>query len=231
MLTVVTFLWHRTGEPQLYTAQHVNTVYGALQHRLRRPHRFVCVTDTTAGLDTGIVCVPMTQQVVDASFRRYLKLVLFRRDAAALFGGDRLLFLDLDVTPVGDLTPLVDRDEDFVIWQDPLKHKGPPYRYNSSMILMNAGCRPQVYETFDANKSPDAIRAANLIGSDQAWIGLTLGPDEAVWTQADGVLGWKHDLDKGRTWPDNARLIVSHSKPKPWELEIDHPLRVAYEAH
>lgn len=233
MITVVTFLWRRIGEPLRYTSQHVNTLRAALRRRLSRQHRFVCVTDNGSGLDPDIACVPLSRELVDGSVRRYLKLMAFRRDAADLFGGDRLLCLDLDVTPVGEFDPIVGRDEDFVIWRDPLAIRSGyerSHRYNSSMILMNAGARPHVYETFNS-ASPDKVRASGLIGSDQAWIGLALGPNEAVWTQADGVLGWRHDLEKGKTWPDSARLIVSHSRPKPWELEADHPLRVAYEMH
>lgn len=236
MITVVTFLWRKTGDTQRYGAHHVNVLYRAFAERLRAPHRVVCVAVDRAGLDPAISHVRMTQELVDGSNRRFLKLMLFRRDAATIFGGERLLYADLDITSVGDLTPLVERDDDFVIWQDPLRQRGLPYRYNSSLILMNAGCRAKVYETFDLGKSPTATRAGNLIGSDQAWIGGVLGPDEAVWTQADGVLGFKHDLggkindpQSGRKWPAHARLIVSHSRPKPWELEQDHPLRLSYE--
>lgn len=238
MITVVTFLWHRTGEPQRYGAHHVNALHRALQACLPS-FRMVCVAVDHAGLDMAIRHIRMTQEVVDASDRRFLKLSLFRRDAAAIFGGDRLLYVDLDVTPVGDLTPLVDHSDDFVIWQDPKRHMAgyeTSHRYNSSLILMNAGCRPQVYETFNGAASIEAVRSGALVGSDQAWIGATLGPDEAVWTQADGVLAFKDDLGgklvdprSGRVWPAHARLIVSHGKPKPWELESDHPLRIAYE--
>lgn len=236
MITVVTFLWQRAADPLRYSAGHVNALRDALARYLPRRHRLVCVTSNPEGLDWRIECVPVTQELVEASSRRFLKLALFRRDAADLFGGERLLGIDLDVTPVGDLGPLVDRSEDFVIWRDPLFGREGYERshlYNSSLILMNAGCRPQVYETFDAAAAQDNLSRCPLVGSDQKWIGHVLGPNEAVWTQADGVLGYKHDIlpldPSGRTWPADARLIVSHGRPKPWELDADHSLRVAYE--
>lgn len=237
MITVVCFLWQRLSDPPRYHAGNVNTLRSAFRAYLPVPHELVCITNIPDGLHPDIRVVPMTQELVDQSIKRFLKLMLFRRDAAELFGGTRLLGVDLDVTPVADLSPLVNRSEDFVIWRDPLFGRegySAGYLYNSSLILMDAGCRPQVYERFrGADAAQDAIRACKGVGSDQAWIGAVLGRDEAVWTQADGVLGYKHDIipnDKsGRTWPAEARLIVSHGKPKPWGLNPDHPLRIAYE--
>lgn len=238
MITVVLFLWYVPGTARRYGAAHVNAVVAMLAAQLRMPHRVVLVTDDGAGVRSSV-----TRVAIDASLigrARYAKLMLFRPDAAQLFGGTRLLGLDLDVVAVNDLTPLIERVEDFVIWQDPLRDRdgyGHSHRYNSSMILMNAGCRPQVWDDFDPRTAPDQVRGADLIGSDQAWIGLTLGPHEPVWTQGDGVLGFKHDIGKtpdgnwARCWPNEARLIVCHGRPKPWELEPDHPLRLDYQRY
>lgn len=234
MITGVTFLWHFEGSAKRYSAWHVNTAYRGFRSSLRVPFRMVCVTNCPEGLDPEIKVVALDQALPRTV--RYMKLMAFRPDAEELFGGERLLISDLDVTPVDDLTPLVERSEDFVIWQDPLRGRqgsGHGYRYNSSLILMNAGCRTEVYERFDSRTSPEKIRQTGLVGSDQAWIGHVLGEGEAVWTAKDGVLGYKHDLlineDKERSWPAGARLIVSHGRPKPWELDASHPLRVAYE--
>lgn len=221
MITVVTFLW-----PPKYGPGHVNAVANMFAAHLAVPHRLVCVTQNGAGIDPRIRIVSPDPALPDD--KRYRKLMLFRRDAATVFGGDRLLYVDLDVTAVGDLTPLVERSEDFVIWRDPL-HESEAYIYNSSLILLTAGCRPQVYEKFNVATSPAATRLVGLAGSDQAWIGHVLGPGEAVWTRDDGVLGWKTDLLKGNAWPASARLIVNHGRPKAWELAPNHPLRLAYE--
>lgn len=238
MITVVCFLWRRSADPKRYSATHVNTLRRALKRYLSVTHELVCVTSDSSGLDAGIRVVSVTQELVDGSAKRFLKLMLFRRDAREIFGGDRLLVVDLDVTPVAELAPLVNRTEDFVIWRDPLFGREGYQRshlYNSSLILMDAGCRPQIYETFSTPESQDALAICKLVGSDQKWIGHLLGPHEAVWTQADGVMGYKHDIlpcdASGRTWPDDVRLIVSHGRPKPWELDANHPIRQRYEQH
>lgn len=234
MITVVCFQW-----PPRYCVAHVNILRAALEVWLPVRHELVCVTSDSRGIDTRVRIVTPDESLPDE--RRYRKLMLFRPDAASVFGGERLLGIDLDVTPVGDLAPLVQRDEDFVIWRDPqaaLPQYAETHRYNSSLILMTAGCRPQVYTEFELAAAKAKMESNRLVGSDQAWIGALLGPDEAVWTQEDGVLGFRQDLnwspetgDDAREWPSDARLIVSHGEPKPWDLAEDHPLRQVYECH
>lgn len=234
MITIVTMLWRPPAAHPPYGPQHVNALLSGLNMHLCVPFRMVCATEDPAGLDPRIDVVPMTRELVAQSNRRYLKLLLFRRDAAHIFCSERLLYLDLDVVPVDDIAPLLARQEDFVIWRDPTARRPGcehSHRYNSSVILMNAGCRPAVYETFEGATTPDLVRHGPLVGSDQAWIGLTLGPDEATFGPEDGILGLRQDIAPGERWPDGSRIIVAHSRPKPWDLELSHPLRLEYERH
>jgi len=230
MLTVVLFLWHTQQTPHRFESKHVNTMQRMLAMHLKVPHRIVLVTDNGHGVDSRIKCIPIDAALTATS--RFAKLMLFRPDAAELFGGSRLLFLDLDLVLLGDMTALVQRAEDFIIWRDPLATR-EGYRqthcYNSSVMLMNAGARPQLWTQFDLSRSPETVRRSRLVGSDQAWIGMVLGPNAAVFTQTDGVYGYKHDLNKGRDLPSNAVLVSCHGRPKPWELEDDHPLRIGYQ--
>jgi len=53
---------------------------------------------------------------------------------------------------------------------------------------------------------PPAITAAEgLTGTDQAWISHVLGPDEAVWSKADGVMHFMRDCVPDL--PEQSRIV------------------------
>ena len=145
----------------------------------------------------------------------YRRLRLFAPDPGRWLG-DRFVCLDLDTVIVGDMAPLWDRPEDFVIWKS--STSGNPY--NGSMFLMTPGARPQVWRDFDPVWSPINTRRAGLYGSDQAWIAYILGGSETTWTQKDGVLSFRLNVERQRTMPDHARIVFFHGNGDPWELPI-----------
>lgn len=216
MISFVCFLWRGNGA---YTAAHVNTLAAMVRRHYPAPHRFVCVTNTPAGIGPAITIIPDAEHFRDvpsphgalwpSCFRR---LVLFHPDAAQWFG-ERFVSLDLDCVITGDLRPLVDRSEDFVGWQDPL------YRNQlcGSMMLLRAGSRPEVWAGFDSRRSPSVALAAGFRGSDQGWISYCLHR-EPRWTAADGVLSFKFDLKRGPL-PPGARVVFFTGQPKPWSEE------------
>lgn len=221
MLAVVCFLWRPYGAPGRYSPAHVNTLYRMIERQYPAPHRFLCVTNERAGFDPGVELVadrgdfggilsPHGSQFPSC----YRRLRLFRHDAGATFG-DRFVALDLDAVVVDDLRPLWDRDDAFVIWRDP----GRRTPYCGSMFLLRAGARPQVWDDFDPVRSPAAAKAAGCFGSDQAWIAHCLGPNEATWTPADGVLSYRVDGLRRNFLPAGARVVFFHGKLKPWDVE------------
>lgn len=172
-------------------------------------HEFVCATDDTAGLDADIRTVPVERNLIPLG-NAYPKLAVFRPDAADIFG-ERICLIDLDVVITGSINEIVNRQEPFVIWQDVLAKSQPKrFKYNSSLILMNAGARSQVWRTFDRNSSPRLVR--HRCGSDQAWISHMLD-GEPTWSSDDGVFSWRFDKPLA-----NARMIFFHGREKPWML-------------
>lgn len=227
MITVVTFLWFepdgRHNHLFVYSADYVNRLRSMLARHLTLPHEMVCVTDMPDGIDprVRIVAPPAPERDWPRFFRR---LALFRRDAASVFGGTRLLAIDLDVVIRARIDDLVDRPEDFAMWEPRLYHalRGvrPYSRYNGSLILLDAGSRPQVHERFDVATAPAALAAAGLDVDDQSWISLVLGPDEATWP-------WNGEIRSLNATPDPqaARMVFFNGPRSPAmpALRAQHP--------
>ncbi|MFW6202132.1 MAG: DPP IV N-terminal domain-containing protein [Gemmatimonadota bacterium] len=157
MLTVVTMLWD--GEPAArrtrYTAAHVRALARQVAAHLTLPHDIVCLTDDVAR-DVGpdVQAVGM-HEAVRAWPKRYPKVLLWSPLMRQL-AGRRMLYLDLDTLVVGDLTPLVTRSEDVVLWREPSGRT----HYNTSMVLADAGARPKVWADFDVESAQTVGRRA-----------------------------------------------------------------------
>lgn len=220
MLTVVTWKWKQSSYRSSFGPKQVNTLHAMVKRHLHVPFEFKCITDDPVGIDPAIKIVPLwdVPRVVlpPGKPNCYRRLRAFAPEAAELIG-PRFLSLDLDTVITGDITPLVERVEDFVIWGD----TNPSTPYNGSMFLLSAGCRPQVWTKFDPTNSPIKTRNAGYIGSDQAWIGLVLGKNEARWTRKDGVYSFRNEIKKIRKdLPADARIIFFHGRSDPWDSSV-----------
>lgn len=223
-LTVVTWKWKAPYRYRsTFLGVHVNVLASMVRRHYAKPHRFICVTDDPEGIDTDQVEVlPLWSEHRDLISPHgpghpscYRRLRMWARDAASLFG-PRFVSLDLDTILVGDVSPIFERREDLVLWGD----TSPGTPYNGGLVLMNAGARPKVWETFDPMWSPLKGRQANYIGSDQAWIAIALGPNEAKFTKADGVYSYRnHVRPNGGKLPPEARLVSFHGVHDPWGPE------------
>lgn len=217
------------GYRSTYGPSTVNTLRKMVARNFARKHRFICVTDDSRGLDRQVEVIPAWNDFADVpspanSMRKstrinpscYRRLRAFHPEIAATFGS-RFVSLDLDIVITGDLLPLWDRPEDFVIWGD----TNPRTHYNGSMFLLSAGARPQVWTSFHPIESPKAAWNAGHFGSDQGWLSHCLGPGEATWTTADGVYSFRNHLGgegPNPSWrlPADARVVIWHGKYDPW---------------
>jgi hypothetical protein len=230
VLTVLTWFWKQPGCRAQYTAHHVNVWAAMVRRNLTIPHRLACVTDTPESIDphVSIICPPRDfDQIKIPSWgsdkpQCLRRISMFRRDAAIVFG-ERFACMDLDCVIADNINSLLTRTEDIVLYASPpgSTNKGRLRPYNGSMLLMTAGARPQVYDRF----TPEGAAAAGkiFVGSDQAWLCHILGPDEATWTEADGVCWrgrWKRGID--------ARLVFFIGSPKPWDQLHDRRVRQHY---
>lgn len=204
---VVAFKWGSQ-----YTAEHVNNLESMLRRNLSVEHRLTCFTDDSRGIRCRTVPLPDTVKGADFTGRkrRYIKLWAYSEDMREHLSGDRLLLLDLDIVITGSLDAIVSRTEPVVFWDDPNQHTP----YNSSVVLMDIGARRQVWNEFDPDESPKRCEQNRIIGHDQCWAGMVLGPGEATWTAKDGIVSMFNDvMPKGL--PDNARIVVFHGNRDP----------------
>jgi hypothetical protein len=212
MLTVTTFLWSDAHRQRSYTfdERHVITLRNMVARHLTLPHEFVCVTDREFIAD-GIRCVPLDDRThVPGTCGR--KLTIWAPDAAKRIG-KRILALDLDMVIVDDITPLIDRPEDVVMFRNPnWTPSGRRAFYQGSIQLMTAGSRPQVWDEFLKPSMPRRINS-RFGGFEQAWLSETLPWTEASWSDADGIYGAGRVGDWTTTnvideLPAGARIVV-----------------------
>ncbi len=213
-VTVVTWKWGRQ-----YGPEYVNRLQAAVARNLRLPHRFVCVTDDASGLASSVTVVqdPADHAGMRAGSRScYRRLRMFDARWARRELGDAVLHLDLDTVVVGDVTPLVDRGEDLVVWNQP-KARIPlanGYAYNPSVMLLRTGTHTAVWDEFhaDPEATTSAARLARWFGTDMAVINLHLQTrPPGTWGETDGVLSWYVHIRGGAgSLPSGARIVNFH---------------------
>ena len=233
-MLILTFKYAPRGYRTTYTAAHVNILFSAVQRNYPGLSRFLCITDDP----TGIKCETLPlwsahRQLLNPSHSTarpncYPRLRCFGLDFAELIGAEEFTWLDLDTAIVGDITPVVERPEDLVIFD--AKGDG---RYQGSIVKHRCGTRPQLWSDFDPVKSPQATVKAGLKGSDQAWIRLKC-PGEAVWTKKDGVQSFmqliparkdrqlhrhepKWPAPRDGSLPEGTRIVSFAGGSKPWD--------------
>ena len=196
-----------------------------LREFVRLPFRLVLLTDQDAdGAEVDQVLPlppdPHGLKLYRSSVNCFRRLRLFDPDYSAQFGTDWLLSIDLDGLIRADITDLIapalsDRHPLWILrsrWPD--KPKRPPY--NGSLYLIRQGANAHIWQTFDPIESPKRIVQSQLIGSDQAWIGLsapgavTLGPEHGAY--------FFHQYLRARRHPAHVpgRLISCAGPYKPW---------------
>ena len=232
VLTVVTFLWKPPpGYRSKFTGHNVDVLRRMVRRNLTITHRFVCITDDPTGITEPDVEIFQLwddfKDVRNPSGSKnpscYRRLRLFAANTGGWLG-QRFVCLDLDCVITGDLTPLWDRRDDFVIW----KSSTPGNFYNGSMFLLEAGKKAEVWRDFDPVNSPYLTKQARLYGSDQAWIAYRLGGGEPVWGPEDGVYSMRNQVAPGgNRLPENARIVFFHGKGDPWD---EHMQRIPWVA-
>jgi hypothetical protein len=226
-LTVCCFLWHdpqaKNAAIYTYTVDHVRVLRRMVARHLAQPHRFVCVTDLPgipATMDEPAVATVPIDWCHHVPGARFVKLQLFRPDGGGIaLPGARILYLDLDTVITGALDPLVDDDAPLRLWRNPnFKPGNRRAFYNTSILFLEAGVRPDIWAKFDKTSSP-AMLAQKVGGTDQAWVSHRVDDTCPHWTNADGIYGAGRLLDivpgVQTTLPANARIVFFPGRREP----------------
>lgn len=187
-----------------YTDRHVQVLKASVARNYSLPHKFVCITDEPVeGVDCWPIEDPGLTEVRDGC---YARLRMFDPDWQHNHRITKLVCLDLDMVITGDLKPLFDRAENFVILKGGHHNPCP---FNGSVMMIRAGARPELWMEFFIDR---AIRIADKDGvnrgTDQTWI-AELAPDAAYWTYQDGIYAFqKPGWPKGLDLPSDARIVA-----------------------
>ncbi len=202
-----------------YPAFYVNRLYAGVRAHLRRPFRFVCMTDDATGVRPEVECVdfPPNPNVKDRKWPNvHAKLLVFRKGFADLRGPT--LFLDIDLIVLNDLDRFFDfRPGDFCIihnWIERRKmfFRARPNVGNSSCFRFDAGtdAANQVYESFMRDKDDPSLDAFFRKGSQKYQTRAMREAGRVSWWPEEWVCSFKRQCIP--PWPFN--LFVAPRPPK-----------------
>ena len=212
-MTFVTFLW---GD--MYGASDVAKLAASLKRNVSQPYRFIVFTDRkrdVAGAEQHQICdLHLTK--VQGCFAR---LRLFHPEYQKALGfkdGDRIVSVDLDVVTTGNLDPMFDRPEPFVILTG--ANSANPCPYNGSVWMLRAGYRPDVWTDFTLDRASKVDWYA--FPDDQSWFYHKM-PNEAGWIAGEnGVYAFKKPgWPKGDDLPKDARFVAFFGWRKPSKFQ------------
>ena len=206
-----------------YGPEYVNRLRSMVRRHLKRPHRFVCLTDDRAGIEPDIEVFDIPQ-VGFADFDQrlpwtfghgWLKLTSFKRELYDLQG--TTLFIDLDVVIVDSLDAFFEPPGEFVVIKEWDKRDGTG---NTSVYRYTIGAHADALEYLAANKD----KALSEVRNEQEFITGYLGRQGKVsyWPDA-----WCRSFKRHCVrpvplcWilqprmPEGAKVIAFHGKPNP----------------
>jgi len=208
---------------QKYGPDYVNKLHSMVRRHLKRPFRFICLTDDAQGIDPAIEVKPIPaigfapfDQREPWSFGHgWLKLTSFAPQLYDLSG--RTLFLDLDIVIVDSLDPFFDQPGEFIVIREWDKTDGTG---NTSCYLYTIGAHADALDHLK-NDYPASVKA---VRNEQEFITGFLARQGKLsyWPEAwcrsfkrhclrPGLLSWLAEP----TIPAGARLIAFHGKPNP----------------
>jgi len=227
MITVVSWRWNDKRCLREFKPEYVNIHRAMVARHLKQPHRYICITDDSVGIDTETYPLWTDLRNLPNHVGTHLpscfkRLKIFDGETTRAMGiadGDRVVSCDLDVVILNGLDILFDREEDFVGWRVPGGHH--PSVFNGTIFMLRAGRYEHVWKKFQPSRSPQDARSAGYFGTDQGWLSYLLSKDAAGWTRKDGIISYQQDCRLTGALPPFARVVSFHGgKYHPWDERV-----------
>jgi hypothetical protein len=176
-----------------YTPEHV-------QRLAKQVPNLVCLSDVDV---PGVKTIPLKEKLPGW----WSKLELF----SPAIDGD-ILYMDLDTTVVGDLTPLLNINKTTLL--EDFYFKG--YAASGLMYIKQAD-KKAVFDAFMADKENIMLqhKLAPLHG-DQGFLNKVLDCERWQKVLPGKVVSYKADCQGGV--PADASVVCFHGKPRPWDV-------------
>ncbi len=223
-----------------YGPEYVNRLFAAVARNLKRPFRFVCVTNDASGIRDEVECVPFVDdpKVPGRKWPNiFSKLTLFKDGFADLAGPT--LYLDLDVLITGPLDRFFDyRPGEFCIirnWVEFYKRifRKVPLIGNSSCFRFEAGSSNAVYDFFLSEKSDPSNAALFTKGSQKLQTRAMFHAGKVNWWPTEWVWSFKRqcvplfplNLFLEPRPPKTASIVAFHGHPDIPEAQFGYRFR------
>lgn len=206
-----------------YGPEYVNILRSMVARHLKRPHRFVCLTDDADGIDASVEVKPIPMVGFSEFDERkpwsfghgWLKLTSFKEELYDLKG--RTLFLDLDIVIVDSLDPFFEQKGEFIVIREWDKTDGTG---NTSCYVYTIGAHADALEYL----KNDYPRSIEPVRNEQEFITHFLQRQSKLsyWPQ-QWCVSFKRSCMPNTlaSWfttpklPQGARIVAFHGKPNP----------------
>ena len=216
----------------LYGPEYVNNLRRGVARHLSLPHRFICFTDDSSGLDPEVKVFPLPELGLPdgKTDTRWRKLGLFSNDLFGLEG--KALFLDLDLVVVGDLDPFFDFGDGIRMIRDDDLFRAKPLRRinadrdaflhavgNSSVFGYEIGAHSYILDAYVSD--PEAAMQQYEI-SQQFQSAKLMERGALSYWPSEWCVSFKnhcvprhfHSFFSDPTLPEGARIVVFAGTPK-----------------
>lgn len=215
-----------------FSPDYVNVLHNACRKAMRKPFRFVCLTDDPTNLMASIETYPIPDIGLQPQewYRRgaWPKIGLFDESLHGLRG--RGLFIDLDMMILRDLDAFFDHDRTFVGID-----AGPDWGRGGATARSELGTGIFAYDLGKYGQIPTTFRQSkdqvfNTLRNEQRFVAGQM-PQVDYWPEG-WVISFKRSLRRPLGLdlvlqpglpPADAKVIAFHGKPRPIDLMRGKP--------